>query len=33
MKLEKEFWENNVLAEIIPMPDGSSDYSDYLKEK
>ncbi|HSQ34218.1 MAG TPA: YqaJ viral recombinase family protein [Peptostreptococcaceae bacterium] len=33
MKLEKEFWENNVLGDVIPLPDGSSEYSNYLKEK
>ena len=33
MKIEKDFWENNVLKDEIPVPDGSYAYSEYLKEK
>ena len=31
MKLEKMFWENCVLGDNIPIPDGSDDYSKVLK--
>lgn len=33
MKIEKDFWENNILKDEIPLPDGSDAYSEYLKEK
>jgi putative phage-type endonuclease len=33
MSMEREFWENHVEKDIIPLPDGSSDYGSYLKEK
>ncbi|WP_250673518.1 lambda-exonuclease family protein [Paraclostridium ghonii] len=33
MKIEKEFWEENILKDIVPLPDGSDAYSEYLKEK
>lgn len=33
MKIEKEFWEENILKDVVPLPDGSYAYSEYLKEK
>ena len=33
MKIEKDFWENNILKDEIPLPDGSDAYSEYIKEK
>ncbi|MDY2734389.1 YqaJ viral recombinase family nuclease [Intestinibacter sp.] len=33
MQIEKEFWEENILKDVIPLPDGSYAYSEYLKEK
>ncbi len=33
MKIEKEFWEENIQKDIVPMPDGSDAYSEYLKKK
>lgn len=33
MQIEKEFWEENILKDIIPLPDGTDAYSEYLKEK
>ena len=30
MSLEKMFWENCILGDDIPMPDGSNDYSNFL---
>lgn len=33
MQIEKEFWEENILKDIVPLPDGSDVYSEYLKEK
>lgn len=33
MQIEKEFWEENILKDIVPLPDGSDAYSEYLKEK
>lgn len=33
MQIEKDFWENNILKDIVPMPDGSDAYSEYLKKK
>lgn len=30
MKIEKEFWETYVLGDVIPLPDGSEDYSKVL---
>lgn len=33
MQIEKEFWEENIIKDIIPLPDGSDAYSEYLKEK
>lgn len=33
MQIEKDFWENNILKDTVPMPDGSDAYSEYLKKK
>ena len=33
MQIEKDFWENNIEKDVIPMPDGSDAYSEYLKKK
>lgn len=33
MQIEKEFWEENIEKDIVPLPDGSDAYSEYLKEK
>ncbi|WP_195938669.1 YqaJ viral recombinase family nuclease [Romboutsia sp. 1001713B170131_170501_G6] len=33
MQIEKDFWENNILKDEVPLPDGSDAYSEYLKEK
>ena len=33
MQIEKEFWEENILKDIVPLPDGTDAYSEYLKEK
>lgn len=33
MQIEKEFWEENILKNVIPLPDGSDAYSEFLKEK
>lgn len=33
MQIEKEFWEENVLKDVIPLPDGSYAYTEYLREK
>lgn len=33
MQIEKEFWEENILKDIVPLPDGTDSYSEYLKEK
>lgn len=33
MKIEKDFWENNILKNVVPLPDGSDAYSEYLKKK
>ena len=33
MKIEKEFWEENIEKDVLPLPDGSDAYSEYLKEK
>lgn len=33
MQIEKDFWENNILKNVVPLPDGSDAYSEYLKEK
>ena len=33
MAIEKEFWEEYVKGDKVPEPDGSSQYSDYLKDK
>lgn len=33
LKLEKDFWENHVVAMMPPDPDGSDDYSTILKKK
>lgn len=33
MQIEKEFWEDNILKDVLPLPDGSDAYSSYLKEK
>lgn len=33
MKIEKEFWENNILKDVLPLPDGSDAYTEYLKQK
>lgn len=33
MQIEKDFWENNIEKDIVPMPDGSDAYSEYLKKK
>jgi putative phage-type endonuclease len=33
MQIEKDFWENNILKDIVPLPDGSDAYSEYLKTK
>ena len=33
MQIEKDFWENNILKNEVPLPDGSDAYSEYLKEK
>lgn len=33
MKIEKDFWEENILKDIVPIPDGSDAYSEYLKQK
>lgn len=30
IRIEKDFWENNVLAKVIPDPDGSKAYDDML---
>lgn len=33
MQIEKDFWENNIEKDVVPMPDGSDAYSEYLKNK
>lgn len=33
MQIEKEFWQEYVKGDKVPDPDGSSQYSDYLKDK
>ncbi|MDI2928452.1 hypothetical protein GSQ25_20355, partial [Clostridioides difficile] len=33
MKIESEFWEENVLKDILPIPDGSDAYSEFLKTR
>jgi putative phage-type endonuclease len=33
IKIEKRFWEDHILKQIPPEPDGSSEYSEILKEK
>ena len=33
MELESDFWNNNVLAEIMPSPDGSDAAEEIIKEK
>ncbi|MCC0650906.1 hypothetical protein KGF50_21935, partial [Clostridioides sp. ZZV15-6598] len=33
MKIENEFWEENVLKDILPIPDGSDAYSEFLKAR
>ena len=33
MSIEKDFWEQYVEKDIVPEPDGSQEYSDYLKDK
>lgn len=33
IEIEKTFWEENVLKKNPPLPDGSDQYSDFLKEK
>lgn len=33
MQIEKDFWENNIEKDVVPMPDGSDAYSEYLKKK
>lgn len=33
MQIEKDFWENNIEKDVVPMPDGSDVYSEYLKNK
>lgn len=33
MQIEKDFWESSILKDIVPMPDGSDAYSEYLKKK
>ena len=33
MQIEKDFWEENILKDIVPLPDGTDAYSEYLKEK
>ncbi len=33
MQIEKDFWEENILKDIVPIPDGSDAYSEYLKQK
>ncbi|MGL5330175.1 MAG: YqaJ viral recombinase family protein [Peptostreptococcaceae bacterium] len=33
MAIEKEFWEEYIEKDIIPEPDGSAEYSSYLKDK
>lgn len=30
IKIERDFWENNVLAKVLPDPDGSKAYDDML---
>ena len=32
-QIEKDFWENNIEKDVVPMPDGSDAYSEYLKKK
>ena len=33
MKQEKDFWNEYILGENIPLPDGSDDYSKFLRDK
>ena len=33
MQIENEFWEENILKDTVPLPDGTDAYSEYLKEK
>ncbi|MBS6509768.1 MAG: YqaJ viral recombinase family protein [Paraclostridium bifermentans] len=33
MQIEKDFWKENILKDIVPLPDGTDAYSEYLKEK
>jgi putative phage-type endonuclease len=33
IKIEKDFWENNILANVPPSPDGTDQYSEMLKDK
>lgn len=33
MQIEKDFWENNIEKDVVPLPDGSDAYSEYLKKK
>lgn len=33
MQIERDFWENNIEKDVVPMPDGSDAYSEYLKKK
>ena len=32
IRIEKDFWENNVLAKVLPDPDGTKAYDDILSE-
>ena len=31
MQIERDFWENNIEKDVVPMPDGSDAYSEYLE--
>ena len=33
MQIERDFWENNIEKDVVPMPDGSDAYSEYIKKK
>ena len=33
MEKEEEFWKKYILGDDIPLPDGSEDYSKFLKNR
>ncbi|MEG0250238.1 hypothetical protein [Peptostreptococcus sp.] len=33
MKIEEKFWEKYITGDSMPLPDGSNQYSDYLRNK